>query len=180
MNPQHTVPTLNDNGKYLWDSHAIATYLIRKYGGEDHPLYPTNAYTRARIDQRLHFDTSTLFGALREIFLPIYFDGAYDVSTKAIKCTNDAYGFMETFLTVDPYLVGQHITVADFSAITSITQLSSAVPVDTEKYPKLSSWIKRFDEIPKFNELNTLPLREYIKQIDDFREKNRLAANATS
>lgn len=176
MNPQHTVPTLSDNGKILWDSHAISTYLIRKYGGEDHPLYPTDVYTRARIDQRLHFDTSTLFGALREIFLPIYFEGAYDVSEKAIKTTNDAYTFMETFLAIEPYLVGQHITVADFSAITSVTQLSSAVPVDAEKYPKLAAWIERFDDIPKFNELNTVPLLEYVKVIDDFRAKNKAAS----
>lgn len=178
MNPQHTVPTLSDNGNFLWDSHAISTYLIRKYGGEDHPLYPTDIYTRARIDQRLYFDASTLFAALREIFYPIYFEGAYDVSAKAIKTTNDAYAFMETFLNDDPYLVGQYITAADYSAITSVTQLSSAVPIDAEKYPKLSDWIKRFDDMPKFNELNTLPLLEYVKVIDDFRAKNKAAAKA--
>lgn len=178
MNPQHTVPTLSDNGNFLWDSHAISTYLIRKYGGEDHPLYPTDVYTRARIDQRLHFDTSTLYGALREVFLPFYFEGAYDVSAKAIKSANDAYAFMETFLAFEPYLVGQYITVADFSAITSVTQLSSAVPVDAVKYPKLSAWIKRFDDIAKFNELNTIPLLEYVKVVDDFRAKNKAAAKA--
>lgn len=178
MNPQHTVPTLSDNGKFLWDSHAISTYLIRKYGGEDHPLYPTDVYIRARIDQRLHFDSCTLFGALRDVFLPIYLDGAYDISAKANKSANDAYAFLETFLAVDPYLVGESITVADFSAITSVTQMSELVPVDAEKYPKLSAWIKSFDDIPNFNKLNTIPKLEFIKFVDDIRARNKAAAIA--
>lgn len=60
LNPQHTVPTLIDGDFTLWDSHAIATYLIQKYGKDD-KLYPNDLETRARIDQRLHFDGSILF-----------------------------------------------------------------------------------------------------------------------
>lgn len=60
MNPQHTVPTLDDDGFYVCDSHAIMTYLISKYG-KDKSLYPDDLKKRTRIDQRLHFDSSTLF-----------------------------------------------------------------------------------------------------------------------
>lgn len=69
MNPQHTLPTLEDNGRYLWDSHAINCYIMSKYGKEEQQrrLYPRNVYERAVIDQRLHFDNGVLFPAFRNV-----------------------------------------------------------------------------------------------------------------
>lgn len=64
INPQHTIPTLNDNGIILWGSHSIVTYLVSKYGKDD-SLYPKDLVTRARVDQCLHFDNGVLFTRLR-------------------------------------------------------------------------------------------------------------------
>lgn len=69
-NPQHTVPTLDDNGNIICDSHAIVTYLIGKYGKDD-SLYPKDLYKRALVDQRLHFDSGVLFVRLRAIVVSI-------------------------------------------------------------------------------------------------------------
>lgn len=60
LNPQHTIPTLVDDDFAIWDSHAIAAYLVTKYGQDD-SLYPTEVHQRALVDQRLHFDCGTLF-----------------------------------------------------------------------------------------------------------------------
>lgn len=56
----HTVPTLEDNGFVLYDSHAIMGYLVGKYA-KDKSLYPEEVQKRAIIDSRLHFDSSILF-----------------------------------------------------------------------------------------------------------------------
>lgn len=66
MNPQHTIPTLEDDGKKIWDSHAINAYLVGKYGKDD-SLYPKDLAKRAIVDQRLHFDSGMIFNWLRYI-----------------------------------------------------------------------------------------------------------------
>jgi glutathione S-transferase len=67
LNPQHTVPTLvDDDGFVVWDSHAIATYLVSKYAKDD-SLYPKDLKKRAIVDQRLHFESGVLFARLLRI-----------------------------------------------------------------------------------------------------------------
>lgn len=54
INPQHTVPTLVDDGVTIWDSNAIIMYLVDKYAKDD-SLYPKDLAIRAKIHQRLFF-----------------------------------------------------------------------------------------------------------------------------
>ena len=56
MNPQHTIPTIDDGGFYLWESRSICTYLVQKYAPNDR-LYPKDLHKRAVVDQRLFFES---------------------------------------------------------------------------------------------------------------------------
>ena len=60
MNPQHNIPTLKDGDFIMNESRAIAAYLANKYGADD-KLYPKDAETRARVDQRLYFDMGIFY-----------------------------------------------------------------------------------------------------------------------
>ena len=66
MNPQHTIPTLNDGGFYLNESRGIATYLVSKYGKNDN-LYPKDVAIRAIVDARLYFDMGVFYKAMGDI-----------------------------------------------------------------------------------------------------------------
>lgn len=76
INPQHTIPTLEDNGKIIWESHAIMMYLVSKYGtqAQQKRLYSRNVYARGVIDQMLLFDTGVLFPTVRRIVVNINCD----------------------------------------------------------------------------------------------------------
>lgn len=101
INPQHTVPTLDDYGQILCDSHAICTYLIAKYGKDD-SLYPKDAYKRAQVDQRLHFDSGVLFPRFRNLMLS--FTNA-DLAKEATVNLIEALKLLEVFLGDNQYAV---------------------------------------------------------------------------
>lgn len=68
LNPQHCIPTLDDNELVLWESRVILTYLVSMYSKDD-ALYPKDIRTRAMVDQRLHFDLGTLYQRTFEYFV---------------------------------------------------------------------------------------------------------------
>lgn len=73
LNPQHTVPILVDPDEdfTIWDSHAIAIYLVGQYGSDD-SLYPRNNVKKcAIINQRLQFD-NLLFDRCKAAFVSVY------------------------------------------------------------------------------------------------------------
>lgn len=160
MNPQHTVPTLDDNGVYIWDSHAIEVYLIEKYA-KNSPLFPNDPYIQARINQRLHYDSGVLFAKAGALIGPVYTEGATSIDPKKIEDCNQTYEMMNTFLKDDQYMVGNSLTVADLSCVATISCLDEFAPIDAEKYPNLVNWINRLSELPYYDELNRQPAKEH-------------------
>ena len=68
INPQHKVPTLDDEGFYVTESRAICAYLVDKFGQND-SLYPENEDERALVDSRLYFDASILMPNFTNLYV---------------------------------------------------------------------------------------------------------------
>lgn len=143
LNPQHTVPTLEDNDNVVWDSHAICTYLVDKYGKTD-ALYPKDVYLRARCNQFLFFDATGLFPRLRAASYAIFHEQATTVSQDKIDAMHAAYAFLETMLKSSDFLVGDTMTVADICAYCTVDSLDVLyAPILSAKYPKIFGWLQR-------------------------------------
>ncbi|XP_017079187.1 glutathione S-transferase 1 [Drosophila eugracilis] len=164
-NPQHTVPTLEDDGHFIWDSHAIIAYLVSKYADTD-ALYPKDLLQRAVVDQRLHFETGVVFAnGLRSITKPLFFSGQKTIPKERYEAIVEVYNFVETFLTGQDYIAGGQLTIADFSLVSSITSLVAFVEIDQVKYPKISEWIKKLEQLPYYEEANAKGARAFIELI---------------
>lgn len=153
MNPQHTIPTINDNGVVIYDSHAICSYLVDKYGEND-SLYPKDLVRRAHVNARLHFDSGFLFARLRYLFEPIFFMNENAISPWKIESIQQCWTLMEAFLERGKYVCGNEITIADFCCIATISSIDKIAVIDSEKYPRLFAWTKRMEAIPFYESEN--------------------------
>nr|QHU79944.1 glutathione S-transferase D13 [Bemisia tabaci] len=153
MNPQHTVPTLDDNGFYLYESRAIITYLANRYGKCD-TLYPKDPIKRAMVDQRLYFDMGTLFQRFGDYWFPYMFAGAPRDTAKLAKL-EEAFGFFDTMLEGSIYAAGDTITVADAALAASVSTIEAVGVVDVNRYPNVSRWYRKCKAtLPDYQETN--------------------------
>ncbi|XP_022229119.2 glutathione S-transferase 1 [Drosophila obscura] len=153
-NPQHTVPMLEDDGKCIWESHAICAYLVRKYAKDD-VLYPKDFFKRAVVDQRMHFESAVLFqNCIRNIALPLFYRDETEVPRSKIDAIYEAYDFLEAFIGAELYLCGAGITIADFSVVSSVSSLVGLAPIDPKRYPGLSAWLGRMAGRDNYRSIN--------------------------
>lgn len=180
MNPQHTVPTLDDNGFYLWESHAICTYLVDKYArtSDDQQLFPKALAVRARINQRLHFNSSILFTKARPCTEAVFYKAATEFPQSGINEILSAYDFMELFLRTDdtPFFAGATITVADYCLVANFSTTQIAAPLDAAKYPRLAAWFGRMRALPFYEETNGRRCEMFRQFVMEKIDANRKAA----
>ncbi|KAM3966919.1 glutathione S-transferase delta 1 [Aphomia sociella] len=140
MNPQHTVPTMDDNGFILWESRAIMAYLVNAYGRDD-TLYPKNPRIRALVDQRLYFDAGTLFLRYSNVYLPMLFRGA-EMNNEQAEKLDEALEWLNKALEGRTYVAGDDVTIADISIVVTITNLD-AFGYDMSSYDNILGWFAR-------------------------------------
>ncbi|KAF2889858.1 hypothetical protein ILUMI_16315, partial [Ignelater luminosus] len=164
LNPQHTVPTLDDDGLVVCDSHSINSYLVEKYASGN-SLYPEDPHQRAIINQRLHFDSGVLFPRLVTIVRPLVLQKEKDIPNEKIADVIEAYAFLEKFLESQQWMAGNSATLADLSLIATVTSSAVVVPIDEKKFPNIVGWIKRAKCLPYYeaNEAGLDMFRTLVK-----------------
>lgn len=153
MNPQHCVPTLNDNGLIVWESPAICAYLASRYGGGDAAsLCPADVAVRAKIDQLLHFNNGTLLSRYLNLILPIFNNGVSEMNERQVAGIKESLELLETFLKDVDYLVGNQLTVADLSNVTTLATIFKIFPPQQGQYPRIGAWLQRLAALPYYDD----------------------------
>jgi len=160
INPQHTIPTLVDDGFTLWESRAIIVYLVEKYGKTD-SLYPKCPKKRAVVNQRLYFDLGTLYQRLADYYYPQIF-AKQPANPENLKKLEDAVGFFDTFLEGQTYAAGDSLTVADISLVATVSTLEVA-GFDLSKYKNVSRWFANSKATTPGYDINEAGLTEFKK-----------------
>ncbi|XP_052894540.1 glutathione S-transferase 1-like [Anopheles moucheti] len=174
LNPQHTIPLIDDNGTIVWESHAIIVYLVTKYGKDD-SLYPSDAVTRSKVNAALHFDSGVLFARARFCMESVLYYKSTEVSQEKIDNVYRAYQLLNDTL-IDDYIVGNQLTLADLSCIATISSMHIVFPIDGAKHPKLIAWVERLAKLPYYKVTNQEGAEELAQEYRAKLAENR--ANA--
>ncbi|KAH8400721.1 hypothetical protein KR009_000526 [Drosophila setifemur] len=161
INPLHTVPTLDDDGFFIGDSHAINAYLVSKYGKDD-SLYPRDLQKRAIVDQRMHYESGPISLAGRALSTPLR-QGKTEIPKASFDALEEVFKNLNLFLESGDYLAGNNLTIADFHVITVLSTVTLLRDVDASKYPKLAGWIQRIKQLPYYEEANGSRMKQVVE-----------------
>jgi glutathione S-transferase len=163
INPQHTIPTLVDDGFALWESRAIMIYLVEKYGEGKESLYPSDPQARALVNQRMYFDMGTLYQRFADYYYPIIFR-KMPADQEKFKALETAVDFLNTFLDGQEYAAGDAITLADITLVASVSTLDAA-GFDLSNYPNVQKWFENCKSAVPGYDLNEAGIEEFKKFI---------------
>ncbi|XP_012263552.2 glutathione S-transferase 1-1-like isoform X2 [Athalia rosae] len=141
INPQHTIPTINDNGFILWESRAILGYFVERYAKDD-SYYPKSPEERGRVDQRLYFDLAILNYNLLKAYLDVITGKSNKVNEEGVAGLEKAFELLDAFLNEQDYVAGDNLTIADFSIISTIST-ADEVGFDIRRYDNVMEWYQR-------------------------------------
>lgn len=158
MNPTGLVPTIDDDGFTLWESHTIVRYLCAKHSVGS--LWPTDL--KARADAERWMDWAFSFQrAMREVFWGLIRTPAEKRNAKAIedgvKQSIELAALLDKVLADKPYVAGAAFTMGDIP-IGCEVQRYLRVPIERPALPKLQAWFERLRARPAFARHVDLPL----------------------
>jgi glutathione S-transferase len=151
MNPNGSVPLLEDGSFYLWESTAIMQYLAEKKGNNE--LYPQDARARADIQRwtawsMCHFGTATGTFVYENLFKKMFGIGEPDPA--ALKAGEENFHkyakVLEQQLTGNNFVTGKNVTLADFTLASNLMYAEGGL-IPLTNYPNIQAWYKRIDAL---------------------------------
>uniref|UniRef100_A0A7S4PD74 Glutathione transferase n=1 Tax=Paramoeba aestuarina TaxID=180227 RepID=A0A7S4PD74_9EUKA len=159
MNPAGTIPVMEDNGLFLFESPAIMTYLAQKHHWNK--LYPTDLAQRSQVDQYLHWhhgNTRLCSGALfRPVLVGVLTGKSKEEVEAAVaqgqKKVAKVSKVVDQFLAKNNgYIAADHLTIADYMCYCEYDQLEVLNLFEFSKYPHLQKWMGTMKTLPNYEE----------------------------
>ncbi len=154
INPNGKVPSLTDGDTTMWEADAIMAYLARQAGSD---LWPTDDrqldVVRWLSWNSQHFTRHAGMFYFQYIIKPMFFGAEADAAA-----LEEADGFFKQFAQVlndhlsgRRYLLGDALTIADFSVAVTLPYTSQAkLPLD--RFPEVQRWHARLEQLPAWRE----------------------------
>lgn len=159
LNPNRTVPVIDDGGFVLWESNAIVRYLASRYGVGS--LWPEDACLRADADRWMDWQTTEWQAAMGPAFLGLIRtpEAQRDRAAidKSMQRSNERALILDRALRGREFIVGRHLTMGDVALVCSAHRWL-ALPAERPDTPALSAWYRRVMMRPAPQGVLTLPL----------------------
>jgi glutathione S-transferase len=157
MNPNGLVPTLEEDGFTIWESHTILRYLGDKYGKG--VIRPMDLEPRIIANQWMDW-AFTFQGSVRDAFWNLIRTPADKRDAKAIEASRVKSGQFAAIL--DAALADRLYVAGPFSMgdipIGCEVQRWIRLPMERPKLPNLEAWFERLCARPAFKKNVDIPL----------------------
>jgi glutathione S-transferase len=152
LNPNGLVPTIEEDGFVLWESHAIVRYLSAKHGAG--ALWPEDLRVRADADRWMDWAGGTFAAAFRPVFWGLVRTPVEQRDMKAIgegaKRCGELAGYIDAALAGRRFVAGEQLTMGDIPLGCHL-HLWLNLPLERPVYANLAGWHKRLLERPAFD-----------------------------
>ena len=154
MNPTGLVPTIDDGGFVLWESHSIVRYLAEKHA--PNALWPARLEARADAGRWMDWTFNFSREFQRPVFWPLVRTAPEQRDAKAIdaavqKC-GEILAVPEATLSRQPYLAGASFSMGDIPLGCHV-HLWMRLPIERPVHPGLAAWFERLCARPAFRKI---------------------------
>ena len=157
MNPNGLVPTMDEDGFILWESHAIVRYLSAKHGKG--VLWPMDVRTRATANQWMDWAFS-FQASVRDAFWNLARTPPEKRDAQSIEKSRVKSGEMAAILDAalaDRLYVAGAFSMGDIPVGCEV-QRWMRLPMQRPKYANLEAWFERLCARPAFKKIVDIPL----------------------
>jgi len=159
INPNGLVPTIEEDGFILWESHSCVRYIAAKYGAGK--LWPTDLRVRADAERWMDWQLTTLSGPSGTIFQGLVRTKPEQRDITAIaaaaKRLNELWTIGDKALAARKFVAGDQLTIGDIPMGIAAYRWFN-LPVERDRHPNFEAWYGRLTERPAFKKNIMNPL----------------------
>lgn len=152
LNPNAVVPTLVEDDFVLWESNVILRYLAAAHA-DGHRFWPKDVRARARVDQWMDWQQTTLGDPMRIVFWGYVRTPPEQRNMAAIEQAQarlgQLYGVLDRVLAGSDYLAGAEFTLADIPTGCFVHRWFS-FDIERPDLPNLRAWYDRLLARPAY------------------------------
>lgn len=158
LNPNGLVPTIEEDGFVLWESHAIVRYLAAKHdpGG----LWPEDLRVRADADRWMDW-ANTMYAPLRTVFWGLVRTPPEKRDEEAIeearKKAAEYLTILDAALAGRNFVAGERLTVGDMP-LGCYAQVWMRLPIERPPRANVEAWFERLLARPAYRKVVDIPL----------------------
>lgn len=160
LNPNGTVPLLQDGDFTLWESNTIVRYLAAKHGLGS--LCPASLEGRALAERWMDWQLATLVGPVSSVFQNLIRRPAGGRDAAAVErhtgAANRAMSILDAHLERHRYVAGEAFTMGDIPVGATAHRWLEIPGIERPPFAAVRAWRARLAERPGFRAHVALPL----------------------
>ena len=151
MNPNRTIPTIDDDGLIVWESNAIVSYLCTRYGAGT--MYPEDWPRRAAAEQWMDWMQATFYRDWIDLFWgpvrtpPSKRDTAANAAM-AVRC-GERLNILDAQLAKHPYVTGETLTMGDIPIGSTLYRYFD-MEIERPSLPNVEAYYARLCDRPAY------------------------------